>query len=54
MKNKPEFYFASYFLNPDFEYGIMGFKIYIGKIKEMGKDIVWNVYTPWFSFGYAW
>jgi hypothetical protein len=54
MKKKPGFYFAHHFMSPDFSWSHYSLGFYIGRVKEMGNDIVWNIYMPWFSFGYAW
>jgi len=54
MKKKPEFYFASHWSSPHFSFDHFNYGIFIGRVKEIGNDIVWNLYTPWFSCGYAW
>lgn len=58
IKKKPEYYFYHHFMNPHFLWNHYNYGIFIGRIKDakinVGDDLVWNVYTPWFSFGYAW
>lgn len=45
----PEWYFTRYpFVHWEF-------RIWVGRVKEMNPGfIVFNVYLPWCSFGYAW
>lgn len=52
--NKPKWYFSHYFKNPHFDNGHYNYGIYIGRVREMGNDLVFNIYMPWFSCGYAW
>jgi len=56
-KLKPKWYFSGFSPTPDFGWQFFGFGLYVGRVKdvpEVGNDLVFNVYTPWFSFGYAW
>lgn len=53
---RPKWYFSKR-ERPDFDqrWGFFGFKVWVGRVKEVDPDfIVFNIYTPWFSCGYAW
>jgi len=51
---KPQWYFEHYFTKPNFYWSHYSLGIYIGRVKGIGEDLVFNVYMPWFQFGYAW